>query len=404
MGVLHIRQVICLGSLVALAVLFASPVAAQNIFGVSPGNVYFKDVLRGGYAERYITITLDSEVGIPIGFEAWGDIASWFNYSEQILVSRDAPGRLLLQVLPPEDIPNGNYTGYLRVTTEPLAGEFGGEGSAASVVRAVVDVTIKVEITDLEIFACNAGGYSVTSVEQGDETLFEVDITNNGNIRFRPEFQATIWDQEQVSIVDEISLRGDTLLPTQTQRMQFSVPTGEYDIDQYWVDVRVPDCFSEDLLTFDVLEPGALKADGVITSMHSVVWANVDDTIPIFVEFDNIGEKIITARFEGQIQRDGAIVQLLNSEPTQVPVGQHTNFTFYFTPRTAGQYIASGRVFYDAKRTFPSSTVINVQSSGFSWGSIGTFLVYALIITFIAFILYKINTEKRRYRKKTRGV
>jgi hypothetical protein len=384
-----------------LLIAFISIVRAEGIVGASPGVAEFNNVLRGGYAERYVTITIDSENPVQVNLTSRGNTSDWFNFSENISVSRDNLGRLLVSVEPPSDIPNGNYTSFLRISPESIGK--GSDGRAVSTILAVIDIVLKVEITDVEIFSCGAKNFLVQSAEKGDDIIFTMDVSNSGNIRIKPTLKIDMWDQEQISIVKSVELKGDEILPTKEGKYAFRVPSDDLPIGQYWAEVSVPDCYSSDTLTFDVLEPGALKADGILLRIFSTVWTEIGETVPIVADFENVGQKEVEAQFRGRITRDGQVIQVLESEKSQVPVSEITNFTFYFTPKRAGKYIASGRVFYDKKRTFESSTVINVTPKRFDIRYMTLTLVYISIFVFIAVLVYKIRKEKKRYLRKLKG-
>jgi len=383
-----------------ILVLFLSKgIIAGKIVGVSPGNMYFKDVLRGGYAERYLTVTIDSEEEIEVFMTPRGEISNWFEFKENFTTSKNNPGRVLLKVLPPSDIPNGNYTGFLRVETKAL-GQATGEGRATGIVKAVIDVAITIEVTDIEILKCRAKSFNVNSVEKGDDLIFNANVLNQGNIRLKPNFKVDIWDQEQIMIVKSVEKSGKEILPTKEESISFGVSTDDLELDQYWVEIHATDCFASETLTFDILEEGVLKAEGILFKIFGRVWTDVGETFPIIAHFKNTGEKSIDAQFKGKITFNGKIIQILESEKTTVPISGVTNFTFYTTPKKAGKYIASGRVFYDKKRTFESSTIINVRQKEFGLKQILINVSYLLLMILIGFLIYKIKKEKRRYQRK----
>lgn len=388
--------------LVNFSCIFASSVHAQNLIGVSPGDVRFTDVLRGGYAQRPILISLDTEEKIDMQVEAWGDIKDWFNFSEkEYPVSRSTSWRLMLSVNPPRDVPNGNYTGFVRVKSDPL-GRGGSSGNAVGAVQAVIDVVVYVEVSDKEIRSCRASNFRVNSVEKGDDLVFTVDILNQGNIRLRPELSTKIWDSEQVNIVKTAGFVSGEILPTTTKEVSFRVGTNDLDVNQYWVDFLAEDCLDSELLTFDVLEEGALRADGVITGIISKTWANVGETVPIEVSFKNIGQKEVDAQFRGKIMLGDKVVNVLDSEVESVLMADSTNFTFFYTPTEVGKYVVSGRVFYDKKRTFESGTIINVRPKSFTLNTLLIYLLYIVIFIALMFFFYKIRSERIRYSNMLR--
>ncbi|GBE20028.1 hypothetical protein BMS3Abin17_00760 [archaeon BMS3Abin17] len=389
--------------LVLFLIFLTGNISAVSIVGVSPGDVNLKNVLRGGYAERYITVTIDSDDLVGIKLEARGDVKNWLEFPENFSVSKDSPGRILISVKPPSDIPNGNYTGFLRVSTESIGGE-AKEEHATSNIRVAIDISINVEVTDLEIFECKASKFIVDSVEVGEDLLFGIDIFNQGNIRLKPEIQIDIWDQEQINIVKSVGMKSGEILPTREESRIFSVPTGDLEIGQYWGDVKVPDCFSSEILTFDILEEGALKAEGILLSIISKIWTDIDETIPIIATFKNIGEKEVDAQFKGKITNEGKIIQILESEKYSVPISEISNFSFFFTPRKAGKYIVSGRIFYDKKRTFESSTIINVNPEKFGIKQFFLTVIYIVLMAFMGYLIFKIRKEKKKYIKKIKRV
>jgi hypothetical protein len=379
-------------------------VGAQVVVGVSPGNIEFKDILRGGYAERPLLVSVDNDDEVSVSVNAWGDIAEWINFSKNYsMVSRENRWVLKVIISPPRDVPNGNYTGFVRVRTDSLS-DGGGEGSAVGTVKAVIDAQVIAEVSDREIKECDASNFRVRSVETGDDIEFIVDILNRGNIRLRPKLSLNIWDQDQVNIVKSEEYIHSEILPTTTQEVKFRVNSDELEVGQYWVDFSADDCFDSDTLTFDILEEGALRAEGVITNMITKTWVDVGETVPIDVAFKNIGEKEVDAQFRGKISYGDKIVNVLESQTYSVPVEGDTNFTFYYTPKEYGKYVVSGRVFYDKKRTFESSAIINVRPKKFSLGVLLTYSLYALIFASMFYLFYRVRKERINYANKLRRV
>ena len=206
-------------------------------------------------------------------------------------------------------------------------------------------------------------------------------------------------------MIKSSEFKGKEILPTREETVNFSISTNDLDIGQYWVEVKAADCYASEILTFDVLEPGTLKADGILLGIFSTPFAiEVGQTIPLSVQFKNIGEKDVNAQFRGRISNEGKVVQVLESEKLNAEINKATNFTFYFTPKKEGKYVASGRVFYDKKRTFESSTVINVIKTKFFSGNLGLTVLYLVIFAAIAFLFYKIRSEKKQYINKLRRI
>ena len=190
----HIVLTLCI-----MVVLVATTVSAEAIIGVSPSRISFEDVLRGGYAEKIVTITVSSDKETTVTIEPRGDIAKWLEFSEEeFTVTRGQPHRLRIAVNPPEDSPNQNYTGFLRLKS--VTPGSGGRSGATGTVIPVLDLFMIVEITDIEFVSCIAKDYGVHSVEEGEDLFFTATVANNGNIRLNPKMHIDIWDLSLIHI------------------------------------------------------------------------------------------------------------------------------------------------------------------------------------------------------------
>ena len=381
----------------ALIIAFTN-VSAEGILGVSPGQVRFSNVLRGGYAERYITLTISSEDNILITTSKRGEIADWINITENISIKENIRERVLVSVSPPSDIPNGNYTGYIRISAEKEDKTLI-EQHATSDIKTVIDIYVVVEITDREIIQCRVSEARISSAEKNEEAILSMKILNRGNVRINPLIEGQIWDKEQITMLNKITFNAGEILPTKEETIEYKISTNDLEINQYWLNLLVPDCFSEKTLTFDVLEEGAIRSQGELISITTPKQVKTGETIPIIASFRNTGEKQINAQFKGQITRQGRIVQIIESEILNVPINELESFTTYFTPKQEGRYVVTGRVFYDQKRTFERSASIEATRDRFFNNHLTT-IIYVILTIIVIITLYKIRIEKRKYLEK----
>ena len=140
-----------------------------------------------------------------------------------------------------------------------------------------------------------------------------------------------------------------------------------------------------------------MKANGVLLHILSKAKAKRDETVPFEVSFKNVGEKSVSAHFKGQATYNGKVVQIFETEKLDVVVGKIEKFNFFFTPTKSGKYVISGRVYYDGKRTFEGSGVLEVEGGA---GFIP--FVYAAFLFLIGVLFYKIRKEKVAYTRKLR--
>ena len=267
------KNILRMALAILVLVFTLSFISSANI-GISPANIYFKDVLRGGYSERFVTITVDSIQPTKITLTTRGDVADWISFDEEEFeVSKNNPHYLKVIVQPPIDMPNGNYSGFLRVTTS--SNSKGLEGQATGIVNAALDLYIEVDITDIEYSSCRAWNYQVESAEKGDDVIFKVNVFNEGNVRLSPTIKIDVWDQERIGVVKQMEFSKEMIIPTTEKEISIPLDSSDLEIGQYWAEITSVECYSAETLTFDVLEEGALKAQGTLISVISPPWIKV---------------------------------------------------------------------------------------------------------------------------------
>lgn len=387
--------------IVFLFILISPFMSSANV-GISPASLEFDDVLRGGYAQDTITVSVDTEDPVEIHLDKRGEISEWVNFSENnFSVSKSDPHQLDVYIRPSDDIPNGNYSGFISVKTREL-GE-GQEGHAVGVVRSALDLDVSAEITDIQDTSCSVVKTNVDSVEKGDDIVFDLEIENNGNVIIEPTVDMKIRDKDQQNVVKEESFTGEEILPSLEETRSFRVSSRDMELGQYWADISVLECYSESTKTFDILEQGALKAEGKILGIVTKENISAGETIPIEVLFKNTGEKEVDARFKGSVSKDGNIVQILESEKERVDSSKTNEFDFYFTPEKEGNYIIKGRVHYAGKKTFEETTSFEAYSKS-KTKEILMGAVYVLLGGMIIVLFRKIVQERKSYQNSVKRI
>lgn len=369
-------------------------VSAANI-GISPASLDFENVMRGGYSESSFVISCDSESLMNVSFEVYGEISDWVNYSDDfLLISSGKMEELKVWVVPPIDAPNGNYTGYLRVSSSSGSDEL--EGHAVGVIQSTIDLKITVIVTDNEIKKCVASDFSIMSSEKGEDIVFSLDVKNNGNVLISPKVFLNIFDDDRIEMLKNEEFVAEGISPTKKEHFEFRINSIDLDVSQYWTEISVPECEGSDLLTFDILEEGMVQSKGVLLNILMNKNGKVGEIVPIEVGFKNTGNKDVFAKFSGSVSFDGKIVSYLESDEIEVERGKISKFNLHFNPEKKGRYVVSGKVIYNGKKTYEKSSSIEIVSSGFSVN----YLVYGVFILMIFVLLYKIREEKNRIRRK----
>jgi archaellum component FlaG (FlaF/FlaG flagellin family) len=386
MSITKITKII---TLLFFLVILNSAIARANI-GVSPGVLVFEKMLRDGFQQRTLTITSLSNISTVV-VEKYGYISEWINITNSTFnITSKNPYYLRVIIKTPSDIATGNYTGYLLIKKIPTPGE---TNTTASAVIMSVKIPITVEVIGEEIKSCSANSFSIINSEIGKNTKMVFYIKNTGNVRLSPRINYLIWDKEQTRIITNNTVIGDEILPSLEANLEVEVLTNNLSLGQYWIDISIPDCGISKLLTFDILEKGALSTSGRLLRIENPVWVNAGQTISIKAIFENNGQQDVNAKFKGKIELDDVIIQPLDSEELLVKQGETTSFEMFFTPKQEGRYIIRGVVYYASKKTEETFSILNVKpKQGFNW----LLVIYIIIILIIILLLAIIKKKRKR--------
>jgi hypothetical protein len=383
-----------------ILILSANDSAAVGL-SVTKASMNFDGVLKGGYAEDIVYVGTDSDFDIPLSYETIGDVGPWIQFDPDlnssnitVFINKDSVQALKIIIQPPEDTATGNYTGGVRIITGTINRP---EGPYGSQLQAAFLIRIRVEVTGEERLSCNIGGVNIRDTEIGAPLEFSMTVANNGNVRIRPSASIDFWNQDQTRIVSTKTSNFNNLevLPT-TSRVMSSVFENTLRIGQYWAYITVQPCDRSQLVSFSVVEKGAIIDSGDLIRIENKPWASIGEIVPITAFFRNTGPRIVSAKFKGVILRDNSLVENIDSDFYDVQPGEIINITEYFTPKKLGQYYISGRILYNNKLTFEKSSILNVnegvESQGFN-------LTYALIIIIVAIVILLLLIIRKKKRE-----
>ncbi len=378
-----------------LSLLVIPNVKATSI-GISPGNVVFNNMLKGGYAENTVIISTNSVDSVVTSLYLKGDIKDWVTLvpdNRTFLMSSSEPYELKIIMQPPTDARSDYYTGSIDFITERY-GEM--TGRAGGFVRAGVTMRLETTVSDDEIIACRSGAFNLDDIEYGDPIRLSSTIINDGNVRIRPSITYDIWNQDQTRLVISGSFESPEILPTTRVNVVQNIPNS-LSIGQYWAIIKTEDCGQSDLLTFSVVERGSIIDKGVLERITNPLWVYSFEPIEIKAVFRNDGPRTVSAKFQGDIRLDNSIVGIIDTEEIDVPSNQKADIITYFTPDRPGKYVISGRVVYNRKLTYEKSSILNVNyPSAKRDANIIPFIIYIFILTTIIFLIRTIFITKRR--------
>jgi hypothetical protein len=391
----------CVIFLLIVNIIFVNAVGIS----VTKAVLDYDNVLRGGYAEDMFYVSTDASFNVPLSYELSGDVASWVKIEPDInsanvsfFVNNSNYRYLRVIITPPSDIPVGTYAGTLRIITGTLNNP---EGQYGSQLQAAFMIRMNVKITGTEFLSCNGGGVIISDTEVASPLEYYMSVSNNGNVRVKPNVTIDIWNQDQTTLVmtKTIEFSNAEVYPTTTQALSNSF-NNNLRIGQYWAYVTIAPCGNSVLTTFSVYDKGAIVDTGEFLRLDNVAWAKIGEVVPIIATFKNTGTRTVSAKFKGVITSDNTIVETIDSEFYDIAPGITTSITTYFTPKKLGQYTITGRILYNNKLSFEKNSMLTVndglEKQEFNWLYV---LILILIIVVVLLLLINIRKKKHRMRR-----
>ncbi|MBI3027832.1 hypothetical protein HYY70_07010 [Candidatus Woesearchaeota archaeon] len=391
--------------IISLFLLLTSLADAVSI-GISPGRVRFDNVLKGGYSERIVKISTGSDEEVLASYRISGGIKNWVRFdpnSTTFTLTKNNPYLLKIIIEPPSDLQVGNYSGNIEFVTEALGGV---SGRAGALIKTAVILTANLEVTGTEIIKCRAGGFSFNDAEIGFPLEYSYTVINDGNVRLSPTITLDVWDQLQENLVLTREIKGEEVLPT-TEKRIIGTLQNTLNEDQYWLNMKANECKTGTMLTFSIVEKGAIADNGDLIEIRNKPWALTSETVQITAKFQNSGKRSVTAKFKGAIRLEDKIVRLIETEEVIVPSGETSDFDIFFIPEIPGRYTLTGRVVYNKKLTFEKGSVLNVNPAPeviavkrFQFLPLFLYLIIIITILFILRVIIKEKIKEKRKEKR----
>lgn len=386
--------------LVLLFVVLSAGYAQAVSIGISPADVGFDNVLKGGYAEKTIAVSTSSETSVSFHVSATGHVKDWIEFepSEDLTVSRDSMKRVTVIVRPPENVANGVYGGSIVVGTEPTQP---GEGDVGVGVTTGAAAGVSITITGEEIKKAKVESISVKDTEEGNPVEFVISITNQGNVIVTPLIGIEVTEEGKIEVVKSTAHSETEILPTTMNTIRISMDTVDMDIGEYTGTVKIfldGESLAEQALSFSVFERGTLSKMGVLQKVWNEPWVKEGDIVKIDAYFENTGELVVAGKFKGEVYFGGGLVEVVESEELEVPVGRTVVMSSYFKPEKQGLYVVRGHVVYGGKTTETKESFINVGSGEGGLSPEETNYI-ALLIAVVVAILIIVVLLKRRLKR-----
>ncbi|MBD3389228.1 MAG: hypothetical protein GF416_09045 [Candidatus Altiarchaeales archaeon] len=377
-------------TLVVALFMFSSTASAVAI-GAGPSTIDFGKMVKGGYAEKEITVSTSGEEDLTCTIEFTGDMAEWMSIEGEDDMKFDLPSdsryKLNAIVRPPPNVPNGRYGGAIYIKAAPTSSMQDGTGL---VVGAGVKIQVGVEITGKEDIGLIVESVRVEDTEVEYPIKVLVDIRNSGNVQLKPKFKVDIKDQAAKVLVSGEYDRSE-ILPTRRENIEFTLSSEDFDAGKYNAEVSIyarDKLMHNQVVAFNMLPEGSWSISGELGEITLLPESSKPgELVKVVSEFKNSGETKVAAKFKGEAMLDNKIAGSLESDELTVAPGKSVQLESYYTAQNPGNYVIRGYVLYEGEKTETKGVVLVVEGGG----SAQNYLIYvvAAVLLLVVVGVYK---------------
>ena len=386
----------------------AYPVCAQGL-GVAPVKIEIRNAFRGGEYERTITVFNRYEDTRDFALSAAGEMNDWISFYAQdepttSIGSITIPGKsayILVKFQIPEDTAVGSYTSAIVVESIPTE-EL--EGETAESVKLQLSVAATIEVIGKQILTGIVRGITTRDTEVNYPLRIMVEFKNTGNVVAKPQIDVNIT--KDATLIDSLTFAEAKVKVEAREVIPVEWDTTGEEIGDYVASVTVSldgNILDTKDLAFKILPLGTLTRWGELTELSYDGQLEIGRVVRILATFKNTGEIDALAKFAGEVYRDDALIDTVNSEEILIPVKESDILTSYLKLNHSGSYQIKGYVVYDGKMTDVKEVSFEV-ASGQSWfGSQGLLLTGIAAIAMIALtgvVIYKRRNNKARSKSQ----
>ncbi len=360
-------------------------------FAVSPGKMYFNKVLRGGYAQQEIYLYNPEDRISDIEISVEGPFADWlyFDPGKKFSIPKKGSRYIKTHIEPPADMANGIYEGSINILSRPRRiPTIDGHGMS---LETAISLKVFIEITGEQIIRYKVKNIAVQSVEEGYTIPFSITGINNGNVKVSPKVQIDIYNWDKSLLMESDNFTLAETLPTTEKTYSLNISSKGLREGQYWTNVSVfvaANRVENKLLTFDIMKKGSLTRRGELINIKTGnPWIKVGDVARVDAVFKNTGQISTNAKFKGEVYINEVLIETLESDELEVPIGKTVNLTAYYTPQNPGRYTINGVVYYSGKMTYEKGTIINVSPTEKLSGSVNSLEKRMVLLGLLAFFL-----------------
>jgi len=394
-------------SLLSLFGIIVSATTVQGaILGVGPNYIILKDALRGvePYQEILFIYNEDNE-NHTIKLNPTGEVRSWTTFYEysnttkpinSTFVRNNSYKMIICKILIPGDTSNGVYNGTIEVSAK--ATQVNASTQNTSQVELILPILVSINVTGKQNVNLSVVETRVDEVEINFPSQIYIKFKNEGNVRASPNVEVLITKDGRY--IDEISSTTHSfpdILPgtIKTYTMDWNT-TGKIS-GNYNANITITlgnNVIYQDNIDFQLFPPGTFTRNGTLLSIAYEGDLKKGAVLKIIATFVNTGEVDTTAKFLGEVYRDGQLIETLESVEKTVRKFQEKPFESYLTLAEDGRYQVRGHILYEGSESNTKELTFDV---GFVLSNYYLIILFAVVACGIVGGVLYLRRKKRKH-------
>lgn len=354
---------------VAVCLLQTPATRAQSI-GISPGSLEVNEALRGGEYSRPLTIINQQPEPLAFRLVVQGEAAAWVTLYDGADPSKpvrtvDVPAEtdktLTAKIVIPADAANRQFLAEIALESVAPGSEEEPEESGAAVTTGLA-LDVVINVTGTQRLAGTVSGVTVGDTEVGRLLRARMDFQNTGNVVVEPEVTLLVA-AESGSVSGGNTTKQEPVPVEGSATLKAEWDTSGQQVGSYraLVTVRLAETqiYSE---SFDVrlVPEGTFSRVGELTSLTLTNTPFPGAVARVAAGFRNTGEIDTRAAFQGEVYRDGTLIDTASSVELFVETGAAVELEVFVPVTVKGKYTVKGAVNYEGKETEPGEITFDV--------------------------------------------
>lgn len=387
--------------------------------GLSPQTMELPDLAGGQEYEEQMVIYNIGNYTENFSIWAEGDGGEWIYFYAKEDVNHTTPlgnitipgeSRSFVTVLfkIENDPPLGEFNPKIFVQAAPPPGD-----DAGQTVSVVSSIDVNMEVTgeenlDGEVRSVtvnpNVTGDKSGDVERGETLEVLVTFKNTGNVIAKPEIIVEII--KDGFILDNITRSDTSVKPSQTEDIPVLWNTYGRECVNYTAHVKImlgdKTLYDDDKL-FEIHSPGVISTRGTLIDFSYEGELISGKTIKIIATFRNLGETSVSARFLGEVYKDGDFLKTIESE--EILIEQQyaeESLVVYLPVDEEGNYEVKGYVSYKGGDIRKITDTLTLSFEVRSSTNLGLLIGIGIGIPFGIIVIYIARKKKMAVKKKAK--